>query len=485
MKNRYSLPLFLLSCLTFSSFASNTWKLQNVEYRVDTLSHIVIGPGTTQTILALEGPVKLRVFYTTTDMTNPNVNLKLIMGKDNLTSNVTVPNMPASHNDPENIYFAGVNADFIGGMGPVGTTVADGELYKSYKGTGWYAIGIDKDKKFCSGAPYTTFKLVSPNAGQASIKAVNAVRSDNELILFTSRKGSTTGTKGAGVELMIRTTNIATKDFTWSTEFNISTNKNKVLAMGPDKDFEYTFRPGLGTHPYSWLKVGQPVGVFYGYIMDGIYRSRAQIEAGNEPNASLGQKIYRDINGDGVVSIEDQTTIGDPNPDFFGGINNTFTYKNFTLSVFLQGTYGNDILAGGDFLYATVDPRFVNQYKRVKNFWSLDNPNGNYPKLYSNDEYQPSTYMIHDGSHLKIKSISLYYNFPVKSWKKNKTIQELQCYVTGTNLFTFTSYKGYDPEVNTGTEGGYKVYSANVLRGMDFTAYPSARTYTFGFKITL
>ena len=288
-----------------------------------------------------------------------------------------------------------------------------------------------------------------------------------------------------GVELMIRTTNIATKDFTWSTEFNISTNKNKVLAMGPDKDFEYTFRPGLGTHPYSWLKVGQPVGVFYGYIMDGIYRSRAQIEAGNEPNASLGQKIYRDINGDGVVSIEDQTTIGDPNPDFFGGINNTFTYKNFTLSVFLQGTYGNDILAGGDFLYATVDPRFVNQYKRVKNFWSLDNPNGNYPKLYSNDEYQPSTYMIHDGSHLKIKSISLYYNFPVKSWKKNKTIQELQCYVTGTNLFTFTSYKGYDPEVNTGTEGGYKVYSANVLRGMDFTAYPSARTYTFGFKITL
>ena len=201
MKNRYTLPLFLLSCLTFSSFASNTWKLQNVEYRVDTLSHIVIGPGTTQTILALEGPVKLRVFYTTTDMTNPNVNLKLIMGKDNLTSNVTVPNMPASHNDPENIYFAGVNADFIGGMGPVGTTVADGELYKSYKGTGWYAIGIDKDKKFCSGAPYTTFKLVSPNAGQASIKAVNAVRSDNELILFTSRKGSTTGTKGAGVEV--------------------------------------------------------------------------------------------------------------------------------------------------------------------------------------------------------------------------------------------------------------------------------------------
>ncbi len=288
-----------------------------------------------------------------------------------------------------------------------------------------------------------------------------------------------------GVELMIRSTNISTNDFTWSTEFNISHNRNEVVALGPDKDFEYTFRPGLGNHPYTWLKVGEPVGAFYGYIMDGIYRTREEIEAGCEPNASLGQKIYRDINHDGVITIEDQTTIGDPNPDFFGGLSNTFRYKNFTLNIFLQGTFGNDILSGGDFLYATVDPRFVNQYKRVKDFWSLDNPGAKFPKLYSNDEYQPSTYMVHDGSHLKIKSVSLYYNFPVKKWRRNKVISELQCYVTGTNLFTFTSYKGYDPEVNTGAEGGYNVYSANVLRGMDFTAYPPARTFTFGVKLTL
>lgn len=201
MINRCSFILLLLSCIPFNSFASTIWKLQNVEYKVDTLSHVVIGPGTTQTTLALEGPVKLRVFYTTTDMTVPNVNLKLIMGKDNLTSNVTVPNMPASHTDSKNIYFAGVNADFIGGMGPVGTTIANGEFYKSYKGTGWYAVGISQDKKLCSGAPYTTFKLVSPNAGQMSIKAINGVRSDNELILYTSRKGSSTGTNGTGVEV--------------------------------------------------------------------------------------------------------------------------------------------------------------------------------------------------------------------------------------------------------------------------------------------
>ncbi|WP_353332256.1 phosphodiester glycosidase family protein [Bacteroides sedimenti] len=201
MINRCSFILLLLSCISSNSFSSVIWKLQNVEYKVDTLSHVVIGPGTTQTTLALEGPVKLRVFYTTTDMTVPNVNLKLIMGKDNLTSNVTVPNMPASHIDSKNIYFAGVNADFIGGMGPVGTTIVNGEFYKSYKGTGWYAVGISQDKKLCSGAPYTTFKLVSPNAGQMSIKAINGVRSDNELILYTSRKGSSTGTNGTGVEV--------------------------------------------------------------------------------------------------------------------------------------------------------------------------------------------------------------------------------------------------------------------------------------------
>ncbi|MEG2401922.1 MAG: phosphodiester glycosidase family protein [Muribaculaceae bacterium] len=203
MKNKYFLILLFLSCTAFYSFAikATTWDLQGIEYNVDTLSHAVIGPGTTSTALALTGPVKLRVFYTTTDMTNPNVNLKMIMGKDNLISNVKVPDMPASHSDKKNIYFAGVNADFIGGMGPVGTTFVNGEIYKSYKGTGWYAIGIDTNKKFYSGATFSTFSLNSPNAGRATIVAVNTPRSSNELILYTSRKGASTGTAKLGTEV--------------------------------------------------------------------------------------------------------------------------------------------------------------------------------------------------------------------------------------------------------------------------------------------
>ena len=185
MKYRIISVLLLMIWFNAAADAALIWDLQGKAYKVDTLSHVVIGPGTTQTSLSLDGAVKLRVFYTTTDLANPDVNLKMIMGKDNLRSNVTVPAMPSYHNDPDNIYFAGVNADFIGGLGPVGTTVVNGELYKSYKGSGLYAVGMDKDKKLYSGAPYTTFKMLSPNAGQASIKAVNNTRSSNELILYT------------------------------------------------------------------------------------------------------------------------------------------------------------------------------------------------------------------------------------------------------------------------------------------------------------
>jgi len=198
MKKTIFLILAFISVLGAS--ASTTWDLQGVKYTVDTVYHAYIGPGTTQTELKLSGAVNLKVFYTTTDLTNDKVGLRVIMGKDNLTSTVTVPNMPQYHGDTSNMFFAGVNADFFS-TGPIGTTVANNILYKSYKGTGWYGFAVDKNKKPYIGAPYTTFKMVSPNGGQFSIKAVNGTRSSNELILYTSVKGSTTGTNTSGTEV--------------------------------------------------------------------------------------------------------------------------------------------------------------------------------------------------------------------------------------------------------------------------------------------
>ena len=311
MKNSYSLLLLLLSCIPSGSFASTTWKLQNVEYRVDTLTHVAIGPGTTQTTLMLEGPVKLRVFYTSTDMTDPNVNLKLIMGKDNLTSNVTVPNMPASHNDPENVYFAGVNADFIGGMGPVGTTVANGEMYKSYKGTGWYAIGIDKDRKIYSGAPYTTFRLVSPNAGQASIKAVNTVRSDNEMILYTSRKGNTTGTKGAGMEVgAVAVDGPLKSEGTTRMRVTVAPVKDVGNMAIPENGFVLS-GTGFTTNTLSKMQLGEEFEVTPTIYFDNVVRTNIADMCGGCPMLLQGGKIL-ETQGllDHLPNREPRTAIG-------------------------------------------------------------------------------------------------------------------------------------------------------------------------------
>lgn len=200
MMKRYITILFWLICIS-SSYASTTWNLQGVDYKVDTLYHAKIGPGTTQTTLSLSGTVNLRVYYSTTELDNPNVDVKILMGRKNLTSKVTVPNIPLDYSDTKNVYFVGVNSDFFSADGPIGTTVSDGTLYKSYKGTGWFSFGIDNSKKLYFGEPYTTFKMVSPNAGQVSIKAVNVARSTNELILYTSLKGTSTGTSSDGVEV--------------------------------------------------------------------------------------------------------------------------------------------------------------------------------------------------------------------------------------------------------------------------------------------
>ena len=188
--------------MSLNLWGHTTWSLQGVDYRVDTLSHVKIGPATTQTNLVLDGPVTLKLFYTTTDFTDPDVDLRVVMGKDNLLSNVTVPDMPASHDDDQNVYFAGVNADFIGGMGPIGTTAVDGELYKSYKGDDWDAFAVTADKRLFIGSPYATFRMVSLSGGEGdAINAVNNTRASGELILYTSRKGSSTGTSADGVEV--------------------------------------------------------------------------------------------------------------------------------------------------------------------------------------------------------------------------------------------------------------------------------------------
>jgi len=184
--------------------AKTTWILQGVTYEVDTLRHYQVGPGTAFTVVDLNGPVKQRVFYTVTDLTNPNVEIKAICGNDELKASYTVPQMVANHAKDGNAYFAGVNSDLFSTLGPIGTTIVDGEIYKVAKtSTGWFQVGVDNNKNFYYGQPYTTYKLNSTPTGQMSPKGVNVARASNDFIIYTSKFGTKTGTTAGatGVEV--------------------------------------------------------------------------------------------------------------------------------------------------------------------------------------------------------------------------------------------------------------------------------------------
>jgi hypothetical protein len=274
---KFLLLILIAAAATMASSGSTTWNLQGVKYNVDTLYHAQIGPGTTQTTVTLSGAVNLTVYYTTTCLTNPEVNLKVIMSKNNLTSTATVANMPTLHGDNSNTYFAGVNSDYFSSGGSIGTTVVNNELYKSYKGTGWYAVGIDSAKILHSGAPYTTFRMVSPNGGQASIKAVNVARSSNELILYTWRKGTSTGTDNTGVEVGAVAVDAGGLKANGTTRMKVITApQSKVgnMAIAPDSGFVLSGN-GFTTTALSKMQVGEifevtPTIYFNNVVTNGI-----------------------------------------------------------------------------------------------------------------------------------------------------------------------------------------------------------------------
>ncbi|MCB0495094.1 MAG: TonB-dependent receptor [Cyclobacteriaceae bacterium] len=265
-----------------------------------------------------------------------------------------------------------------------------------------------------------------------------------------------------GLELSISSVNID-KKLRWNTDFNISFNRNKVV------DLTYTPVSYYGAiysnnTSVSLFKVGEPLAVFYGYIADGV-----------DPNT--GDMIYRDINDNGYWDPGDRTIIGDPNPVFIGGITNTLSYKNWNLSVFFQGSYGNDIFNSTRIdLEGMFDSK--NQSVAVLDRWTPENTNTDIPRAVGGgDVYnvQNSTRFVEDGSYLRLKAITLTYNFN-PDWVKKVGIHKLSVYSTGENLLTFTKYSGFDPEVNA--------YGNSPLElGIDYGTYPQTTTVTFGVNV--
>ena len=286
-----------------------------------------------------------------------------------------------------------------------------------------------------------------------------------------------------GIELGLVTNNVDGQNgsFGWTTNFNVTANRNKVIDLGsaPNDKGEQVARSFIGG--YSIQQVGQPLGVFYGYQVQGIVQSDAEGAALPKQNSvapKAGDIRFVDVNGDKVINDADRTVIGNPNPKYFAGVTNTFTFKGIELSVFFQGSFGNDIYNQNRTI-TEGQTTALNQSTAVLNHWTPTNTNTDIPRPVFGDpagNNRVSTRFIEDGSYVRLKNLTLAYNLPA-GMAKHVALKNLRIYGTAQNLVTWTNYSGYDPEVSADP------FSTTGF-GRDFGVYPQSRTYTVGLNAT-
>lgn len=295
-----------------------------------------------------------------------------------------------------------------------------------------------------------------------------------------------------GIELML-SAHILTGAFKWTTDFNISANRNQILKLPDGEDQLHSNGPGhfagLGTTTIS--REGYPVGSFFGWIYDGVYQEGDEFLPGSGFEQAAGGEKFRDIDGtrdaegeltgepDGRLDANDRTIIGNPHPDFIWGWSNDFTWKNFDLNIFFQGSQGNDILS---FTMMELDllSGINNATTNALNRWTPENTNTDVPSAFNGRTRRTSTRFIYDGSFVRLKNISLGYNLPKAALDRMK-INRLRIYVSAQNLLTFTKYEGYDPEVNYNSGGSGANSNRNL--GLDYGSYPLAKGYTVGINV--
>ncbi|SHE48454.1 TonB-linked outer membrane protein, SusC/RagA family [Pedobacter caeni] len=262
-----------------------------------------------------------------------------------------------------------------------------------------------------------------------------------------------------GLEFLISSKN-TTKTFKWNTDFNISFNRNKVGYIGDQDvlDGFITLRQEA-----SLIREGLPLGVFYGYIANGV-------------DPQTGMMIYQDLNGDQVIDAADKAVIGNPNPKFTYGLTNTFGYKNWSLSVFIQGVQGNDVFNATRVETEAMND-FRNQSVAVLDRWTTPGQITDIPKaIYGNvTNSDISSRFVENGSYARLKSVTLGYSLPKRMLGK-LGLSNASVYLTGENLLTVTNYSGYDPEASA--------YSGNGAFGIDFGSYPQSRQVIFGLNVS-
>ncbi len=267
-----------------------------------------------------------------------------------------------------------------------------------------------------------------------------------------------------------------TGSFTWQTNANLSFNRNKVLALGPTGD---PIRSGTGVGETNITIIGQPIGSFFGYRQLGVFMNQAELDAHpHDATSRPGDVKYADVNKDGKFNADDREIIGNNQPDFIYGLNNSFSYAGFDLNIAIQGTQGGEILHLARRFYENLEGN-ANQMVMVLNRWrsEADPGNGFTPRANARTTGQNnavSSRWVEDASYLRIQHVTLGYKLPAATTSR-WNIQQVRIYVSAQNLHTWTNYTGYNPEVSN--------YEGALTGGVDYGSFPLARTISAGINI--
>ncbi|TXF90375.1 TonB-dependent receptor [Neolewinella aurantiaca] len=285
-----------------------------------------------------------------------------------------------------------------------------------------------------------------------------------------------------GFEISLNTKNIVKGDFRWSTDFNLSANKNEVAALINDADLFGNAAPSYFSHDRSYvLRVGEEVGLFWGYEYSGVYQG-GDLPAGTQTltGGVAGDPLFVDTDGNGEITEADRTIIGNPNPDFTFGFTNNFTYKNFDLNIFFQGAQGGDIFNMTNVQLNNGDANTTRDY--FNNAWTPTNTDTDQPRVGNNSNREISSRFVEDGSYIRLKNIALGYNLPTATVEK-LGIGGIRLSVSAQNLLTITDYSGLDPEVNYFGASGDNNTSSNTVQGFDFGNYPTVKSFNFSLNV--
>ena len=353
----------------------------------------------------------------------------------------------------------GTNNSVVGGV----IVSASGNKNLKWETTTQTNIGLDL-RMFNSSFGLSLDYFIKNTKDMLTQPPVLAVAGENAVVYR-----NTGSMKNHGFELMADYHSPRYGDFSWDGSFNFSLYRNEVEKLN-----DYVSFISAG----DWrIMEGQPMGVYYGYVADGLFRTEEEVyNHADQSGKGLGRIKYRDLDGNGVIDENDRCVIGDPNPDFSIGLNLSFKYKQFTLSTFFTGEFGFDIynIVKKQLDFMGTGLRDINHGAGILNAWTPENPNSSIPALAltdANNEMRMSSYFVEDGSYFKMKYIKLQYDLPSKLAKK--FCQGLSIYGQVENVFTITGYSGLDPELPLSS------YGARV----DNSPYPRSRTFSIGLNL--